>query len=58
MGTAWEEVGTGSASGGGISNNSDYSGLASLAIAPSGIPYVAWADQSGGNIEIYVRHYQ
>lgn len=54
-GTAWTEVGTGSASGGGISNNAGYSAAPSLAIAPDGTLYIAWDDKSGGDAEIYVR---
>ncbi len=56
-GTAWVEVGTGSASGGGISNNGGNSTYPSLAVDPSGMPYVAWADNSSGNVEIYVRRW-
>jgi hypothetical protein len=56
-GSSWEEVGTGSASGGGISNNSGTSGSPSLAITPDGTLYVAWADSSSGDSEIYVRRW-
>jgi hypothetical protein len=56
-GTSWEEVGTGSASGGGISDNSGFSYAPSAAIAPGGTPYVAWHDGSGGDDEIYVRRW-
>jgi len=56
-GSGWEEVGTGSASGGGISNNSGFSGSPSLVIAPDGMPYIAWGDNSGGDYEIYVRRW-
>lgn len=54
-GMDWVEVGTGSASGGGISRNSGRSAGASLAISNDGTPYVAWQDDSGGNPEIYIR---
>ena len=54
-GSRWVEVGTGSASGGGISNNSGNSFIASLALDSSGNPAVAWGDDSSGNVEIYVR---
>jgi len=58
-GSAWVEVGTGSATGGGISSNAGYSTHPSLAIAPDGTPYVAWSDDSNrsGNPEIYVRRW-
>ncbi len=56
-GSSWEEVGTGSASGGGISDNSGESVSPSVAIAPDGTPYVAWKDESNGNGEIYVRRW-
>ncbi len=56
-GSSWAEVGTGSASGGGISNTPAISRDPSLAIAPNGVPYVAWSDynSTGGNKEIYIR---
>ncbi len=54
-GTAWREVGAGSASGGGISNDPGASEFPSIAIAPDGTPYVAWADVNGEDYEIYVR---
>ncbi|MCI0393484.1 MAG: hypothetical protein L0322_00915, partial [Chloroflexi bacterium] len=56
-GSSWQEVGSGSAGGGGISNNNGDSQVTSLAIAPNGTPYVAWQDDSGGDVEIYVRHW-
>ena len=57
-GTIWEEVGTGSASGGGISKNSGVSWFPSIAIALDGTPYVTWSDDSDGNdYEIYVRRW-
>jgi hypothetical protein len=56
-GTAWVEVGAGSASGRGVSNTPYLSVSPSLAIAPDGTPYVAWYDSSGGNYEIYVKHW-
>jgi hypothetical protein len=52
-GSAWEEVGAGSASGEGISDNDTFSGYPSVAVAPSGIPYVAWLDDP----EIYIRRW-
>jgi len=56
-GSSWEEVGAGSASGGGISDNNGHSGRPSLAVAPDGTPYVAWEDESGGDWEIYVKRW-
>jgi hypothetical protein len=58
-GSAWAEVGTGSATGSGISGNDGYSTHPSLAIAPDGTPYVAWSDDShhSGKPEIYVRRW-
>ena len=53
----WQEVGPGSASGSGISNNDRDSLDPSLAIAPDGTPYVAWLDSSGGDWEIYLRRW-
>jgi PKD repeat protein len=50
-------VGAGSATGGGISDNSGDSYFPSVAIAPDGTPYVAWHDNSGGDYEIYVRRW-
>jgi hypothetical protein len=52
---SWQEVGAGSASGGGISNTAGVSADPSLAISPDGVPYVAWMDYSDGDAEIYVR---
>jgi hypothetical protein len=60
-GSSWEEVGAGSASGGGISDNSGWSAGRSVAVAPDGTPYVAWGDDSISpfyNSEIYVRRWQ
>jgi hypothetical protein len=56
-GSIWEEVGSGSASGGGISDNIGDSVWPSVAVAPDGRPYVAWRDTSGGDSEIYVRRW-
>jgi len=57
--TGWQEVGTGSATSGGISDNSGDSRRPSLAIAPApdGTPYVTWYDDGGGDWEIYVRRW-
>jgi hypothetical protein len=57
-GSVWEEVGTSSANGGGISDNSGGSFGTSMAVAPDGTPYVAWEDDSSGDREIYVRRWR
>jgi hypothetical protein len=57
-GLAWEEVGAGSASSGGISDKGGSSRFPSLAVAPDGVPYVAWRDDSGGDEEIYIRRFR
>jgi hypothetical protein len=56
-GSVWEEVGTSSATGGGISNNSGESSFPVVAIAPDNTPYITWFDNTGGNYEIYVRRW-
>lgn len=53
----WEEMGRGSASGGGISNNTSVSWCPSLVIDRSDNPIVAWQDDSSGNSEIYVKRW-
>ena len=53
-GNSWAEVGTDSATGGGISNTNNYSLNPDIAISASGIPYVAWSDEQA-NSQIYVR---
>jgi len=57
-GSAWEEVGTASASNGGISDNDGKSRTPAVAIAPDGTPYVVWYDKSSGDYEIYVKRWQ
>ncbi|MCX5858752.1 MAG: fibronectin type III domain-containing protein, partial [Proteobacteria bacterium] len=54
-GSAWVEIGTGSASGGGISNNTGASLRNSIAIGSDGNPIIVWGDNSGGNDEIYLK---
>ncbi len=54
-GDNWVEVGDGSASGGGISDNNGDSQYAALAFDGARRLYVAWADDSSGDFEIYVR---
>jgi len=56
-GSSWEEIGTNSATGGGISDNNGDSVWHSLAIDGSGNPVVAWSDDSSGNFEIYLKQY-
>jgi hypothetical protein len=56
-GSSWEEVGTGSASGGGISNNADTSWFPAMAIDQNGLPYISWHDVTSGDFEIYVRRW-
>jgi hypothetical protein len=56
-GSAWVEMGTESASGGGISNNGAWSSSPTLAILPNGARMVAWEDDSDGDYEIYIRRY-
>lgn len=56
-GTAWTELGAGSASGRGISNTSGLSTNPSVAIGPDGMPVVAWEDSSDGDPQIYVRRW-
>jgi hypothetical protein len=56
-GSGWEEVGAGSASGGGVSNNGGISRHPSLAFAPDGMLYVAWYDRIGSDVEIYARRW-
>ena len=57
-GSTWEETEAGSASNGGISNNSGGSTYPSLAIASDGTSYIAWTDVSDGDAEIYVRRWR
>lgn len=54
-GTDWVERGTGSASGGGISNNDGWSTEPSIVVDAEGNPIVAWTDDTSGNREIYAR---
>ena len=56
-GSAWEEIGAGSASGGGISSNSGNSEWPSLVLDSSGSPVVAWYDYTSGNNEIYIKRW-
>lgn len=56
-GSAWIEVGDGSASGGGISHSGGASTYPFLAFAPDGTPYVTWPDDSDGKWQVYVRRF-
>lgn len=56
-GNNWVELGTESASGGGISNNINFSEKPSLAINGSGNPVVAWQDYTPGDAEIYIKQW-
>jgi len=53
-GSGWEDVGSDSSSGGGISNNEGVSRSPSISIDRNDNPIVAWHDDSSGNNEIYV----
>src|SRR5690606_30141275 len=55
-GAAWIEMGAGSASGGGISEDEEGSWSPSLAVSPDG-PIVAWYNGYGSGSEIYVRRW-
>ncbi len=57
-GTYWAELGAGSASGGGISNNDSESTDPVVAAGDDGTIYVAWSDEAGGDSEIYIRQYK
>lgn len=54
-GSSWVQVGAGSATGGGISNNNAVSWYPSIAVAPNGTPYVAWVDYSSQSYQVYAR---
>ena len=57
-GSSWKEIGSASASGGGISKNSTPSERPWLAISPDGVPYATWADGPEGKQEIYFKQYK
>lgn len=56
-GTAWVEMGSGSASNGGISGNASHSVSPSLAMDPNGAPLVAWANNTTDSRQIYVKRW-
>jgi len=53
----WWEVGPGSASGGGISNNDGRSRYPSLVLDSADYPVVAWCDDTSGEWQIYIRRW-
>ncbi|MBM4084116.1 MAG: hypothetical protein FJ272_04945, partial [Planctomycetes bacterium] len=56
-GDSWEEVGAGSASGGGVSNTDGFSWSPALTLAQDNSPVIAWQDDDSGDDEIYVRRW-
>lgn len=56
-GTSWAEVGRDSASGRGISNTKGQVQQVAMTLGPGGKPYVAWADGSDGDEEVYIRRW-
>ena len=56
-GSAWVELGDGSAFGGGISNNAGSSEEPAVAVGPDGMPVIAWVDNSLDDFEIYLRRW-
>lgn len=53
----WEEIGAGSASGGGISNTTGKSRFSNVAVGPDGMPVVAWLADRSGTYRVYVRRW-
>jgi hypothetical protein len=56
-GSGWVEMGKGSASGGGISNNTGSSVEPAIAVGGDNEPVVCWRDRTSGNAEVYVRRW-
>jgi len=56
-GTTWEELGTGSASGGGISHSLGRARYPAVAVDREGLPVVAWLDDGSGAPEVCLRHW-
>ena len=54
-GSAWVEIGKGSASGGGIGGNAGDSSDPRIAIDGKGRPLICWHDDTAGNDEVYVK---
>jgi len=53
----WFEMGAGSASGGGISNNTGNSVSPAIAGDSAGNPIICWRDYSGGQAQVYVKRW-
>ncbi len=56
-GSSWGEFGSGSASGGGVSNDSDQSRRPSFVVNLKGNPIVAWESFIGGKTQIHLRRW-
>lgn len=56
-GIRWVEMGSGSASGGGISNTSGDSRHPQIALGSDGNPIVVWQENVSGNNEIYIKRW-
>ena len=56
-GCSWVEMGAGSGTGQGISNNNSDSSAPDMAIDAYGRPVVAWHNEIGGDWQVYVRKY-
>ena len=56
-GNAWVEVGSGSATDGGVSNTAAISQAPWIEAAPDGSVYLAWHEAVGASYDIYLRHW-
>ena len=56
-GTAWTEVGQGSASGGGVSDGENLALYPQLTVTPNGVPILAWSQTVGTRGYLYVRYF-
>jgi hypothetical protein len=56
-GAQWAEMGTGSASGGGVSATAGASTRPALALTAAGTPLLAWQEQASGSTQILVRRW-
>jgi len=52
--SSWQEIGAGSATGGGVSQDGEHSHYPSVAMAPDNSPYIAWDDNSYGDRQIFI----